>query len=87
MFAGGGEVAADAGEVFRALHGAEAAGDFLAHLEHADIAFGLVVGERRAQVVQEGQHGGLVAFEAVQEILRLGLLSAAALALSTAKRK
>ena len=46
--------------------------------DHADVLFGLVVGERDANVMKESEDGGLVAFEAVEEVLGFGLFAAAA---------
>ena len=46
--------------------------------DHTNILFGLVVGERDANVMKESEDGGLVAFEAVEEVLGFGLFAAAA---------
>src|SRR2546423_1547982 len=43
VFGGGGEVAADRAEVFGSGESAQAAGDLLPELDHADVAFGAVV--------------------------------------------
>ena len=56
MFLGGGEERSDSGEGLCAVHGTEAARDFLFHFHHADIAFGEVVGERDGRVKQAAQN-------------------------------
>ena len=55
MLANGRSVRADAGDGLCAVQGAEAAGDFLLHLEHAQVLFGLIVGERDGRITQEGE--------------------------------
>ena len=45
LLAAGGEIAADAGEALGAVDGAEASGDLLFDLDHADVLLALVVGE------------------------------------------
>lgn len=45
LLSGGMDDGAEGGEALCAVGGAEAAGDFLAELDHSEIAFGLVVGE------------------------------------------
>ena len=59
MLAGGGKVAANATEELSPLHGAEAAGDLLLHLGHADIVLALIVGKRHLGDDHESQDVGL----------------------------
>src|SRR5260370_42563218 len=66
---------------------AEAAGDFLLDLEHAQVTFGLVVVERDRQIVEEGQHLILAQPQALQEILCRRLLHASALARAARRRR
>ena len=73
LFAAGAQVAADAAELFRALQGAKAAGDFLPDFDHADVLLGLVVGEGHTDIPQEGQHGIRKIFQPIQQIGRLAL--------------
>ena len=54
LLAAGGEIAADAGEALGTVEGAEAARDFLFHLDHADVLLALVVGEGDIGVNKEG---------------------------------
>src|SRR5665647_2575826 len=53
VFRGGGEIAAQGGEVLGAGEGAHSAGYFLAEFRHADLALGGVVVPRRAWVGRE----------------------------------
>jgi hypothetical protein len=52
---GGRDEGADGGEVVRALIAAEAAGDFLFDLGHAQVAFDVIVGERQGGIMEEAQ--------------------------------
>ncbi len=72
MFANGGEVSANAGEHLSAGEGAESAGDFLLDLDHADVAFGLVVSEGDMGVLEESQNGELVLLKAEQKVEGFG---------------
>ena len=74
-FAGGEDIAAETGEVGGAGGGAESAGDFEFDLDHADIAFGLVVVEGDAEVVGEGEDFGLTAAEAFEEVAGFGFFA------------
>src|SRR5829696_1359622 len=56
VLAGGGEIAAQGQERLGPGRGAPAAGDLLLQLHHPQVAFGLVVVERHAGVVQRPQH-------------------------------
>jgi len=78
MLAHGGEVAADAREHLRARERAKRAGYLLLDLHHAQILFGLVVGERDRGIVQEGQHGALMLVEPAQEVVRFAVFGATA---------
>src|SRR5208337_4028222 len=64
-----GEEGADAREVVRALHCAEAAGDFLPQLHHAHVALRLVVGERDGGILQKARLVLLARCKAQQEVM------------------
>jgi len=55
VLGGGGQVAADGAELPGAGHGAQAAGDFLPELDHADVALAAVVIRWRAEIAGEPQ--------------------------------
>ena len=74
----GRQVAADASELLRALKRAETARDFEAELDHADIPFRQIVGERNLVVMKKRQHGGFMLAKPGEEILGLGLFGPAA---------
>ncbi len=65
LFTQGGDVATDPTEARAAGGCAEAAGDLLSDLGHADVAFGLIVVEGERGVAQEGQRGLLMGTLAV----------------------
>lgn len=67
MLAGGGQVAAKGQECAGAGLAAPAAGDLLLDLDHPDVAFGLVVVERDAEVGGEAQHVVAVAGQPGQQ--------------------
>lgn len=81
MFAGGRDIAADAGEDLGALERAKGSGYFLLDFHHAKILFGLIVGEGDLEIIEESQGGRAVKRQAIQKVLGLGLLAA-----STARR-
>ena len=56
----------------RALAGAEAPGDFLLDLAHSQVAFGAIIGERDVGVLGEAQHGALVLFHSLPQIVSVG---------------
>ena len=82
---GGGEHGADGSEVLGAGLSAEAAGDFLPQLHHADVGFGLVVCEGHIRIVQELQHVVPAFFEAQEKIVA-GAVWLPATPLRTAQR-
>ncbi|MDX8414113.1 MAG: hypothetical protein R8J85_08515 [Mariprofundales bacterium] len=53
MFFGSGEVASDSSKHLGAIEGAEAARHFEPHLDHTNILFTLIVGERNLQIMQK----------------------------------
>ena len=65
----GREEGADEGEVHCTFRRAKAAGDFLTELNHAPVAFGLVVGEGNSRVVKEAQCVFFARCEAQEEIV------------------
>lgn len=78
MFAGRRDIAADAGEDLGALERAEGAGYFLLDFHHTEILFGLIVGERNLEVIEESQDGLAMKRQAIEQVLSLGLLAASA---------
>ena len=62
-------VALDGEEEASSFLGAEASGDLLAHLDHPEVLFGLVVGEGDGGVEGKGEDLAGVFFEATEEIL------------------
>src|SRR5208337_4090115 len=72
LFAASAEVTANATEYLRSSQCAKAAGDFLAHFDHADVLLGLIVGEGNASVPQKGQD---VPVEILQPIQQIGCLA------------
>ena len=70
-------VTADATEHLRSAQRAKAAGDFLAHFDHADVLLGLVVGKGHASIPQEGQDVPVEILQPIQQIGRLALRGSA----------
>lgn len=68
LFAHRGDGATKAAEVLRSRQATEAAGDFLLHFDHTDIALGLTIVKRHTEILQEPQNGVLVVVQAMQEI-------------------
>ena len=77
LFAASGKITANPGKHLRPQQGAEAAGDLLFHLAHAEVLLALIVGERDVGVDQESQHAQVEVFEAVQQVSRFTLFGAA----------
>ena len=69
------EIATDAAKVQRSTPTSETAGDLLLHLDHTNIALGLRVVKRNAQIPYKGQHRFFVLDEAVKQIARRALLA------------
>ena len=65
------------------LSGAEAPGDFLLDLAHAQVALGPVIGECDIGMLGEAQHGLFVFLHPLPQIMGVGLGDLAALALLT----
>ena len=76
----GGQVAADPVPVFGAGLAGEAPGDLLLGLGRPQVAFGLVVGGRNAQVVGEAQHVGFAVAQHLQHQAGLAFTGAVAVA-------
>lgn len=70
MLAHGGQVAANGAKGAGSLLAAEGAGDFLLDLDYAQIALGLMVGERHRQITQERQHLFDSAEQCIKQIFR-----------------
>ena len=67
-FSSAGDVRADTTEDPCALDGTKSATDFLLHLDHADVLFGPIIGERDRRVDEKAEDGFPVKFESVQQI-------------------
>src|SRR5690348_2005957 len=80
------EIPAQARERISSCLAAEAARDFLLHLEPAQVAFRLVIVEGDGEVVEEGQHLLLAEGEALEQVARRRLGEPAALTRSTRRR-
>ncbi len=65
----GSGVALDGEEEAGSFWGAEASGDLLAHFDHPEVLFGLVVGEGDGGVDSKGEDLAGVFFEATEEVL------------------
>ncbi len=72
VFAGGGGVGANDGELLGAGEGAEAAGYFLSDLDHANVSFGEVVVERDVRAGGEREVVGVPALDAPGQRPMLG---------------
>src|SRR6266571_791512 len=77
LFAASAQVTANATEDLRSSQRAKASGDFLTHLDHADVLLALVVGEGHAFIQQEGQNAPIKILQPIQQIGRLALRAAA----------
>src|SRR3954463_13133317 len=77
LLAEGADVAADLAEAVDGGHGAEAAGDLLADLHHAEVAFGLIVVEGDGEVGHEGEGRLLMRGEAQGKIASLAAFGSA----------
>ena len=75
------QIAGDAAVRLGELGLAEAAGDFLLDLAHAQVALGAVIGEGDVRVLGEQQHGGFVFFQALPEVMGIGFCDSAPLAI------
>ena len=80
LFAQRGQIAANARKGFRSRHAAEAAGDLLLHLDHAQIALRQIVIKIHAEVFQEAQDRLLVFAQPIQQIAGGTLFAAPACA-------
>src|SRR2546423_12304050 len=80
LFAQGGQIATNARKSLSSTQAAEAAGDFLLHLDHAQISLGQMIVKIHPQILQEGEHGFLVFAQAIEQIARLTLLASSPLA-------
>ena len=86
LLANRGDVAADAAEGAGTLLSAEAAGDLLLHLEHADILLGQIIVERHPKVVHEAQRLTTILSQTGQQVLGFGLLETSSSALDLGVR-
>jgi len=69
-----GEIATDAGEGVGTLLAAEGPGDLLLHLDHAHVAFSLIVVAGEGKILPEGEHR-VGPLQAVTQILGFALLA------------
>ena len=70
LLCGGGQVAAQCAEGGGPGGGAQATGDLLSELDHADVTLGEVVLERNPEVGGEAEHVVAVAVEPVEQVGR-----------------
>ena len=75
LFAQGGHIAANASKGLSESLAAEAAGDFLLHLDHAKISLGQMIVKIYPQILQEGEDGLLLFAQAIQQIARVTLFA------------
>ena len=71
LFAQGGQIATNARKSLSSSQAAEAAGDFLLHLDHAQISLGQIIVKIHAQILQEGENGFLLFAQAIEQIARV----------------
>ncbi len=75
LFAECGQVATNASKGLSESLAAEAAGDFLLHLDHAKISLGQVIVKIYPQILQEGEDGFLLFAQAIEQIARVTLFA------------
>ncbi len=75
------------GEIVRPFGGAEATGDLLVSLEHPEVAFCLVIGERHRRVEEEEEYGIDVVPEPQREIMPWSFLGSSPCRLVPDRRK
>jgi len=61
-------IAANAAELVGPVRAAETAGDLALDFEHAQVAFGLIVVEGHAEVMQERQDGGPMRHQPIEQV-------------------
>jgi hypothetical protein len=61
------------GEGFGTVFGADATGDFLLDLDHAQVAFSLIVVKRHLKIIHKRHRFALVHLEPVEQVLRRAL--------------
>lgn len=77
LFAHGGEIAANDTKGRGPLLTAKGAGNLLLDLDHAQISFGLVIGKRHQQIIQESEHLLGPVEKSVQKVFRVILFGSA----------
>ena len=65
LFAQGGQIATNARKSLSSNQAAEAAGDFLLHLDHAQISLGQIIVKIHPQILQEGEDSFLLGAQAI----------------------
>src|SRR6266702_5882381 len=76
LFAQRGQVATNASKGVSESLATKAAGDFLLHLDHAQISFGEVIVKIHPQILQEGEDGLLLFAQAIEQIASVTLFAA-----------
>jgi hypothetical protein len=76
LFAQRGQVATNARKGLSESLAAEAAGDFLLHLDHAKISLGQISVKIYPQILQEGEDSFLLFAQAIEQIARVTLFAA-----------
>src|SRR5213593_171484 len=80
LFAQRRQIAANASKGLSTSDTPEAAGDFLLHLDHAQISLGQIIVKIHPQILQEGENGFLLFAQAIEQIARLTLFASSPLA-------
>src|SRR6266566_6836070 len=75
LFAQGRQIAANARKGLSERLAAEAAGNFLLHLDHAKISLGQIVVKIHTKILQEVEDGFLVFAQAIEQIASLTLFT------------
>ena len=75
LFAQRGHIAANASKGVSESLAAEAPGDFLLHLDHAQISLGEIIVKIYPQILQEGEDGFLLFAQVIQQIARVTLFA------------
>src|SRR5437763_17171476 len=76
LFAQGGHIATNTRKSLSSNQAAEAPGDFLLHLDHAQISLGQIIVKVHPQILQEGEDGFLLFAQTIEQIARITLFAA-----------
>jgi hypothetical protein len=80
LFAERGQVASNARKGVSTRNASKAAGDFLLHLDHAQISLGQIIVKIHTQIFQKAEDGFLLFAQAIEQIARVTLCAATAFA-------